>query len=200
MRFFLFYLKGLCVYFFSKILFFLKGLCDYDVPRPLVVGHRNVYVGVHMPHSHSRHRSHHHHHHHRHKRKHHHGRHGNGHSRHRGAGDKGEGGVGGVEGQDSPPAGSLTPPQGEGGEAAANDSYAEITSLQPPERQRHGRFSDVTTPSSNEVEGWGQPRYAKSMSLPAGITAVPQTIPMGKIILYLDSPDQGNLCIKDTIQ
>ena len=135
-------------------------------------GHRNVYVGVHMPHSHSRHRSHH-----RHKRKHH-SRHGNGHghgSRHHREGKE--------NGEDSPPMGTLTPPQG-GGEVDGTDGYAEITSLQPSEQQRqqrqHGRLSDVTTPSASSFEGWGQPRYAKSLSLPAGFLPEPRTIPVGK--------------------
>ena len=75
--------------------------------------------------------------------------------------------------------GSATPPQ------AADESVdgsAEVTSLQlgSEKRHRHGRLSDVTTPTSSQVEAWGHHRYAKSHSLPTGFLSPPQVAPMGE--------------------
>lgn len=129
-----------------------------------------MYVGVHMPHSHSRHRSHHH----RHRKRRH---------RHK----EGNGSSAKENGEETPPTGSQTPLQGGGDVDLGTDGYAEITSL-GQQQQHHGRYSVVTTPTNNGLEGLAHPRYGKSMSLPSGLLMPTHSAPIGKWLVFAVTP------------
>ena len=113
------------------------------------LGHRNVYVAVHMPYSHSKHRSHS-----RHKRKH---RHGNGHGHHGNDSSRDSHG----DGNDVSREGAELP------EDVTVDTAADTT----PHRRRVSldmRSMSVVQQEDIELEGWSHHRFNKSHSLPTG--------------------------------